>query len=235
MATKSVPETIALIPDGNRRWASGNKISLLKGYSLGVKKFIDFSEWCKEFGIRNITVWALSTENLSRPKHELNTLFLLYKKAAKDPKILERLNKNSTKFNVIGNKELLPKDVREALEGLSKKTNSNKERVINMLVGYGGKEDILHAAKEYAKSVIKIGKVFTLTDESFKKYLRSYAVPEIDFVIRTSNEERVSGLLPWQISYSELYFSQKHWPEFSKQDLKKALNAYGKRNRRFGT
>lgn len=235
MQMKKVPKTIALIPDGNRRWASSHKFSILSGYQLGVKKFIDFSEWCRDYGVKNITVWALSTENLRRPKHELNTLFMLYKKAAKDPKILARLNKNKTKFNVIGNKSLLPNDVRVALEGLERRTKSNKERVINMLVGYGGKEDILHAAKEYAKSVIKIGKVFTLTDGDFKKYLRSYAIPDIDFVIRTSNEERISGLLPWQISYSELYFVDKYWPDFSRSDLKKALEEYGRRSRRFGT
>ena len=235
MQIKKVPKTIALIPDGNRRWAKGHKLSVLSGYQLGVKKFIDFSEWCKDFGVKNITVWALSTENLNRPKHELKVLFGLYKKAANDPKIFARLQKNNTKFNVIGNKSLLPDDVRIALEGLESRTSKNKERVINMLVGYGGKEDILHAAKEYAKSAIKIGKVFTLTDESFKKYLRSYAIPEIDFVIRTSNEERISGFLPWQISYSELYFADKYWPDFARGDLQKALSEYGRRVRRFGT
>ncbi|MDE1762077.1 MAG: di-trans,poly-cis-decaprenylcistransferase [Candidatus Micrarchaeota archaeon] len=235
MPIKNVPKAIALIPDGNRRWAQGHKLSILSGYQLGVNKFIDFSEWCRDYGVRNITVWAFSTENFKRPRHEVETLFGIYKKAANDPKLLARLHKNRTRFNVVGDKSMLPKDLRESLGRIEKQTSGYKDRVINMLIGYGGKEDILHAAKEYARSVIKVGKVFTLTDESFKQYLRSYAVPEIDFVIRTSNEERVSGFLPWQISYSELYFTNKLWPDFSKQDLRKALSEYSRRSRRFGT
>ena len=235
MPIKKVPKTIALIPDGNRRWASSHKLSVLSGYQLGVQKFIDFSEWCRDYGVKNITVWAFSTENFKRPKHEINALFKIYKRAANDPKLLRGLHKNQTRFNVVGDKENLPKDLRMALEKIEDQTKGYKDRVINMLIGYGGKEDILHAVKEYAKAVIKIGKVFTLTDEGFKHYLRSYAVPEIDFVIRTSKEERISGFLPWQIGYSELYFADKLWPDFSKQDLKKALEEYGKRSRRFGT
>ncbi|MDE1825102.1 MAG: di-trans,poly-cis-decaprenylcistransferase [Candidatus Micrarchaeota archaeon] len=235
MAIEKVPKAIALIPDGNRRWALGHKLSMLNGYSLGVKKFIDFSEWCKDYGVKNITVWAFSTENFKRPKREIDALFNIYERAAKDPEMLQRLQRNQTKFNVIGDRSQLPKGLRSALERLERETRNCTDRVINMLIGYGGKEDILHAAKEYARSVIKIGKVFTLTDSSFKKYLRSYAIPEIDFVIRTSSEERISGFLPWQISYSELYFADKLWPDFSREDLKKALAEYGRRSRRFGT
>ena len=235
MQKANVPKTIALIPDGNRRWASGNKLSVLSGYQLGVKKFIDFSEWCLDYGVRNITVWAFSTENFNRPKHEVNALFKIYKKAATDPKIIARLHKNKTRFNVIGDRSMLPKDLLVPLEKIEKQTEHYSDRVINMLIGYGGKEDILHAVREYAQSVLRIGKVFTLTDETFKKYLRSYAIPDIDFVIRTSNEERTSGFLPWQIGYSELYFADKLWPDFSRSDLKRAIVEYGKRNRRFGT
>ncbi|MGI0141954.1 MAG: polyprenyl diphosphate synthase [Candidatus Micrarchaeales archaeon] len=235
MQTKKVPKTIALIPDGNRRWASGHRLSILNGYALGVTKFIDFSEWCLDYGVKNISVWAFSTENFNRPKHEVDALFKIYKKAATDKKLIARLHKNKTRFNVIGDKSLLPKDLTIALENIESQTKNYKERAINMLIGYGGKEDILHAVKEYAKSVIKIGKVFTLTDETFKKYLRSYAIPDIDFVIRTSKEERISGFLPWQISYSELYFADKLWPDFSRKDLSKAIAEYSKRTRRFGT
>lgn len=235
MQVRKVPKTIALIPDGNRRWASSHKISVLSGYQLGVQKFIDFSEWCLEYGVKNITVWAFSTENFRRPKREINALFKIYKKAAADPKILARLHENKTRFNVIGDKTLLPRDLRASLENVERQTRHYKDRVINMLIGYGGKEDILHAVKGYAKSVIKIGKVLTLTDATFKKYLRSYAIPDIDFVIRTSDEERISGFLPWQISYSELYFANKLWPDFSRGDLKRAISEYSKRSRRFGT
>lgn len=234
MKIKNAPRVIGLIPDGNRRWAKSHSLSLLSGYQLGVQKFIDFSKWCKDYGVKNISVWAFSTENFKRDKSEISMLFSIYKKAANDKNILAQLNENDTKFRMVGNENLLPKDLYRDLLKVEKETSGNKSGVINMLIGYGGRDDIIHAAKEYAKNALKIGKLYELSDSTFKKLLISHSVPDVDFVIRTSSEERLSDFLPWQIGYAEFYFSDKLWPDFNKSDLKSALFEYSKRHRRFG-
>ncbi len=231
MAIKNVPRTIALIPDGNRRWAKSHAFSIFSGYNLGVKKFIEFSEWCKSYGINSIAVWAFSTENFSRDEKEVRALFNIYKKVANDGKILARLHKNKTCLRIVGNRDLLPKDLLKALQKVEDETKIYKERVINMLIGYGGKDDILHAARAL---VGKVTRASLINEELFSKYLLSSALPEIDLIIRTSGEHRLSGITPWQTSYSELYFSKKLWPDFTKKDLHAALLDYNKRQRRFG-
>lgn len=230
---EKVPENIAIIPDGNRRWAKGHKLSFLQGYSRGVKKFIEFSEWCKSYGIKSITVWALSTENVKRPKEEVETLFKIYRKAATDKNIIRRLHETKTRFVVVGKKALLPKDLLELLHRIEAATRRYRDGVIYMLLGYGGREDILYAANKIAKDA-KNGKIDKLDEESFKRYMLSKDVPDVDFVIRTSGEERLSGFMPWQAGYAELYFCKKYWPEFEKEDLEKALIEYSRRERRFG-
>lgn len=230
---EKVPENIAIIPDGNRRWARRHGLSFLKGYNYGVKKFIEFSEWCKSYGIKSITVWALSTENLNRPKNELNILFNIYRKAAMDKSIIRRLHETKTRFVIVGKKALLPKDLLAMLRKIEEETRKYRDHVIYMLLGYGGREDIIHAANEIAKDS-KNGKVSKIDHETFRRYMLSKDVPDIDFIIRTSGEERLSGFMPWQSGYAELYFCKKYWPEFGKEDLKKALIEYSKRERRFG-
>ncbi|MGC8538873.1 MAG: polyprenyl diphosphate synthase [Candidatus Micrarchaeia archaeon] len=234
MRLKNIPKTIGLIPDGNRRWSKRNNISFFEGYQQGVNKFIDFSEWCLGYGIKNLTVWALSTENLKRKSNELSILFKIYKKTALDENIIERLRQNETRLRIIGRRELLPGDLEKALENAEAKTEGYKKNVINMLIGYGGGADILYAAKEYAKTVLDKGRVIRLSLSNFSNYLISKDIPNIDLVIRTSGEMRLSGFMPLQSAYSELYFSRKLWPDFSKMDLEKALMDYSTRERRFG-
>lgn len=234
MKFRAVPKTLALIPDGNRRWARINGISFLEGYKRGVEKFIDFSEWCNGYGVDNISVWAFSSENVKRPQNEVNALFQIYRKAANDKNLINRLHNNQTKFRVVGNLGLLPKDLVSNMKSIEKETSMYKGKVINMLIGYGGREDILHAAKELAKRSLEKGRV-VVNDLEFRSSLISNNIPDIDFVIRTSGEERLSGLMPWQTGYSELYFSQKLWPDFTQLDLNRALVAFNARQRRFGT
>jgi undecaprenyl diphosphate synthase len=231
MAARNVPKSIALIPDGNRRWARAHAFSMFQGYSLGVKKFIEFSEWCKEYGINSIAVWAFSTENFSRDSREVKTLFSIYTRMAKDKSILKRLHKNRTRLRILGNKKMLPKDLLSALQKIERETRVYKDRVINMLLGYGGKDDILHAVRMLSKAPVEAKQI---NEAFFRKFLITNAMPEIDLVIRTSGEQRLSGLLPWQTSYSELYFTKKLWPDFTKKDLDAALLDYNERQRRFG-
>ena len=229
---EELPKTIALIPDGNRRWAKMHRFSVFNAYKWGVSKFIDFSEWCVDYGINSITVWAFSTENASRDNKEIGALFRIYKSTADDGKLLARLKATETSIRIVGNTSLLPKDLLASLKNLERHTRKHSKRVINILIGYGGKDDILHAAKELVKEIRD--KPMRVTEQLFKTYLVSNAIPDIDLIIRTSGEHRLSGFIPWQSNYSELYFSKKLWPDFNKRDLKKALVDYSRRQRRFG-
>jgi len=225
-----IPNSIGLIPDGNRRWARKHNIQFFEAYKLGVKKVVDFSEWCSSFGVKHLAVWALSTENIkNRTRRELLDLFTLYYNVANDRDIINRLHNNKTRFIVVGHKDLLPKRLVEALNNVERETKRYKDRFLYMMLGYGGRDDILFAVKNMIKD--KINKI---NEHSFRRYLISSVLPDIDLIIRTSGEKRLSGFIPWQGGYSELYFSNKLWPDFSKSDLEKALIDYSERDRRFG-
>lgn len=229
-----VPSHLALIPDGNRRWANSHKFKIFSGYQIGVEKFIDFSIWAKSFGVKTLTVWGLSTENIkNRSKTEINALYMLYVNAANDPVILDKLEKNGANVRIIGNLQILPKKVRDALQSIENKTKEYKNLTINILIGYGGKEELLHAFKKLRASAIK-GKINSINESIVTQFMRTASLPEVDFIIRTSGEMRLSGFLPWQSDYSELYFAKKYWPDFEKKDLEKALRIYSERQRRFG-
>ncbi len=224
LRVKKVPSHIALIPDGNRRWSRTQGLSIMNGYKNGVEKFISFSIWAKTMGVKTLTVWALSTENIkNRSRIELSTLYSLYVKAANDPKVLAILIKNNARIKFVGNMELIPAPVKRALLGLEAKTEACKDLTINLLMGYGGKDDIVYAANERVSS-----------EKEFGKRIRTSSIPEVDLIIRTSGEHRLSGLLPWQTDYSEIYFSRKFWPDFQRRDLRRAIDSYAARERRFG-
>ncbi|MEM3827104.1 MAG: polyprenyl diphosphate synthase [Candidatus Micrarchaeaceae archaeon] len=226
---------MALIPDGNRRWAEKHGINLQQAYDLGIKKFVDFGEWLIKMGVKTLTAWALSTENVAnRDKKELNILYNLYIKAVNDPKIIEKLKRNRIHVNIIGNLSVLPKRVRIELHKLETITSTYRDNTINLLVAYGGREDIEHAIEKIAAERRGRSKHLRISEDEVKRSLLTAAVPDVDMVIRTSGEKRLSGLLPWQCSYSELYFAKKYWPEFNRRDLKRAVDSFSKRNRRFG-
>ena len=226
---RSVPDHVALIPDGNRRWSFLHKVALFGGYDKGVRKFIDFSVWAKGFGIKTLTVWALSTENMkNRSKGELAALYMIYVRASTDPKLLETLKRNGSKIIVIGNLSALPVKVARALRLLESRTKAYKEFTINLLIGYGGSDDLVYAFRKLCVGAVSVD------GEAIRQNIRTASVPDIDLIIRTSGEMRLSGFLPLQSSYSELYFAKKYWPDFEKRDLSRALHVFAKRQRRFG-
>lgn len=227
-----LPKTLAVIPDGNRRWSMRHKLSLLKGYNIAVRKLVEFDEWCNTYGIKSCSVWVLSPDNLKRPKDEVKILFKTFRKMAKDKVLIAQLHKNETRLKVVGDISLVPKDIEKSFHKLETQTERYDKRALNLLIGYGGREDILHAAKRAAMEFMK--KSTAQFEYLFEKSLLSYGVPNIDLIIRTSGERRLSGFIPWQSNYSELYFSKKLWPDFTKNDLKRALSDYSKRQRRFG-
>lgn len=230
----NVPDHLALIPDGNRRWSRSNKLNLLYGYDMGIKKFVEFSIWLKELGSSTVTVWALSTENIkNRSKRELDVLYKLYIKASYDKSILDKLKKNGARVVVIGNMSKLPKNVVSALGHLQSVTRNNNKFTINILVAYGGREDIIYAAKRMVKDRIT-KKINQINSKIIRSYMMTSTLSDPDLIIRTSGELRTSGFLPWQSSYSELYFSKKYWPDFDRSDLKKAIMEFSARQRRYG-
>jgi undecaprenyl diphosphate synthase len=234
MAIKSrgpgeVPQHVALIPDGNRRWSRENKLKTFNGYEVGIKKFIDFSVWLKGFGVKTLTVWALSIDNISsRNGAELSALYGLYIKAANDPDILEKLDANRSRVNIIGNLSLLPAGVRAALRKVEKRTKGYGDFTINLLIAYGGRYDLSVAVKRITQTGMP------LDEGTIQRNLLTSSIPDADMIIRTSGEQRLSGFLPWQSAYSELYFSKKYWPDFQKQDLDRAMRDFSSRSRRFG-
>lgn len=231
---ENVPRHLALIPDGNRRWSKSKGLKLLSGYSTGIRKFIDFSIWSKEFGIKTLSVWALSTENIrNRSKSELSMFYNLFTKEASDPKILSDLVSNRVRVKVIGDTTMLPAQLKKALRKVEAKTRKFTDLTINLLIGYGGRDDIVHAARMAAMHAVRTGST-SISESDVKANLRTNSIADADLIIRTSGEKRLSGFLPWQSTYSELYFAKKYWPDFSKKDLKLALADYSRRQRRFG-
>ncbi len=228
-----VPNHIALIPDGNRRWSKSHRSRLYSSYNLGIEKFINFSTWAKDFGVKTLTVWALSTENISsRSKTELSILYGLYTKMANDKQIFQTLKNNGARIRVMGNLTMLPVPVRTALHGLERRTRNFKDFSINILIGYGGKDDIVHAVKRLIAE--KGNRIRSINENIIRAYLRTSSLPDADLIIRTSGERRLSGFLPWQSGYSELYFARKYWPDFNKKDLERAIRNFSTRQRRFG-
>ena len=229
-----VPLHLALIPDGNRRWAKAKGLPGFKGHEAGEKKFEEILDWCMELGIRMVTVYTLSQENFSRSREEVEFLLKLIKshiqKFAKDKKV----HKNKVRLNVIGNLDLLPQDVKKAAAKAMDATKNYNNYTLNLAVAYGGRQEIIDATKKIAEKA-RVGNICLgqIDETLFSKNL--YAeLPDVDLLIRTS-EQRLSGFLLWQSAYAEVVFLEdKMFPELTKDDFAKAIGEYGSRERRFG-
>lgn len=234
MQNNYLPRSVAIIPDGNRRWAKSHKLQLMRGYDIGINKAISVSLWLNKLGIKELSIWALSTENVkNRSKDELKLLYSLYKRTSTDPKVISKFNKNNAKVVLVGDLKILPADVRRDLRSLEKATSKNNDLRINLMIGYGGQEELVHAVKRLLADRIK-RRIKTINESIFRTYLRSACLIDPDLIIRTSGEMRLSGFLPWQSAYSELYFVNKYWPDFNEKDLKEAIEEYSRRSRRYG-
>jgi len=232
-----IPTHIAVIMDGNRRWARKRGLYPWLGHRFGAEKVDELIEWCINLGIKVITIYALSTENLKRSKRELDEILRLLKEKSLEYVNDERLHKHGIRVKVIGRKDLLPRDVRDALEKLEEATSKYNNLYLNLAVAYGGRAEIVDASKNLIKDVLagKV-KVDEIDEAILERYLYTSDIPnhEPDMIIRTSGEERISNFLLWQSAYSELVFLDVYWPEFRKIDLMRAIRTYQKRQRRFG-
>jgi len=232
-----IPAHIAIIMDGNRRWAMKRGLEPWLGHRFGAEKLEEVVEWCLKLGIKVVTFFALSTENLRRDRRELEELFKLFKEKIEEQLNGDLLHKNRIRVKVIGKKELLPGDLRDLLERLEEATKSYDNLFVNLAIAYGGRAEITDAARRLAEDVVS-GKIRIddINEETISRYLYTADLPiqEPDMIIRTSGEERISNFLLWQSAYSELVFLDVYWPEFRKIDLMRAIRTYQKRQRRFG-
>ncbi|MCJ7562076.1 MAG: polyprenyl diphosphate synthase [Thermoplasmata archaeon] len=230
-----VPHHVAVIMDGNRRYAHEVGILISEGHEKGKDKLEEMLEWCMDLGIKVLTVFAFSTENVSREEGEIETLMRMFVQNFKMLGDDDRVHKNRIRVRVIGSRDLLPANLKESIVYAEEKTKDYDNYFFNIAVGYGGREEIVDAIKSMARDV-KDGKIAvdSIDSELFSSYLYTAELPDPDLILRTSGEERISNFLLWQLAYSELYFSDVYWPGFRKIDFLRAVRSYQMRVRRFG-
>jgi undecaprenyl diphosphate synthase len=231
--TKQLPKHIAIIMDGNGRWAKQKGMLRAFGHENGTKSVRETVEACAEIGIENLTLYAFSTENWNRPKIEVQTLMrLLISSLKKEMKTLQKIN---IKLNAIGNLDALPRKVYKELNDVIDKTKNHNRMTLTLAVSYGSRDEIVQAVKEISNKVKNNIISPEIIDEYIiNQHLYTQNLPDVDLLIRTSGEQRISNFLLWQIAYAELYFTDVLWPDFSKEDLYKAIVDYQNRERRFG-
>ncbi len=230
---ESVPHHMGIIMDGNGRWATKQGLTRSQGHRAGVERIRDLLDFGRKYGIQEISLYTFSTENWSRPRAEVDYLFRLVKLFF--TKNIEQLHQQGIRVRVIGIDDGLPKSVVDVLRKTSRLTAENKTLTLNLCFNYGGYKDLLHATRSIIQEVEDKKISLTQIDETcVRNHLLSHLVSDVDLLIRTSNEYRVSNFLPWQISYAEFLFIPTLWPDFSEKDFVYALDIYSKRQRRFG-
>ena len=229
----SIPNHIAIIMDGNGRWAKQRNKSRDYGHKEGRKSVKKVVKVCAKLGVKNLTLFAFSTENWNRPKLEIDFLMKLLLTSLNQE--LKTLTKNNIRFKTIGNLEKLPKKLASYLINVTKKTQNNNRMTLTLALSYGAREEIVYAMQAIGDKVKNNLISLKNIDESvINQHLYTHYLPDVDLLIRTSGEKRISNFLLWQIAYAELYFTKKLWPDFSKEDLYEAIVNYQRRERRFG-
>lgn len=229
MKTGNTPQHVAIILDGNRRFAKRLMLEPWKGHEYGRKKVEELLDYAKELGIKEMTFYALSVENIqSRPSTELEFLYKVFKKAFTELD-REKIHNNQIRIKFIGNLSLIPSDLKDLCKKLEKETENYDNFIANFAIAYGGRQELIEAVKKIIKNKIPAEEI---TENIVEQNLLLQSQP--DLVIRTGGEQRTSNFLPWQIIYSELLFTDKMWPEFEKQDFVDCLEEFKQRKRRFG-
>ncbi|MSV65386.1 MAG: isoprenyl transferase [Actinobacteria bacterium] len=233
------PHHVGVILDGNRRWAKANPdeagdTSTKRGHQAGAKKIVDLLDWCEEAQVAVVTLWLLSNDNLARPANELNPLLEIIGDA------LEELGEiGRWELRPVGSMELLPNWLQEKLNAVATKSKGIPGVLVNVAIGYGGRQEIADAVKSLIADAVKHGKQVDelaglISESEISKFLYTAGLPDPDLVIRTSGEQRLGGFLLWQSAKSEFYFCEAYWPDFRKVDFLRALRSYSQRHRRLG-
>lgn len=231
--TNNLPKHIAIIMDGNGRWAKEKGFLRAFGHENGTKSVREVVEACSELGVENLTLYAFSSENWNRPKLEVKTLMQLLISSLK--KEMSTMQKNSIRLNAIGNLNNLPEKVQKELLYVIEATKENKNMNLTLALSYGSRDEIVDVTKQICDKVKnKIISIENIDDTLINQHLYTRNLPDVDLLIRTSGEKRISNFLLWQIAYAELYFTDVYWPDFVKENLYEAVIDYQNRERRFG-
>ncbi|UCG35995.1 MAG: di-trans,poly-cis-decaprenylcistransferase [Candidatus Bathyarchaeota archaeon] len=232
-----MPEHIAIILDGNRRWAASRLLDSKIGHLYGADRVSQLLDWCLDLGVHCVTLYSFSTENFNRAPSEVQEILRIAEKKLQDVLVDERIQKAKVRVKVIGRIELLPKKLQELIRKVEESTQKHSNQFLTVALAYGGRAEIVDAAKKIAEKV-KFGElpIEKITEDTFEKFLYTAYMPkpDPDLIIRTSGEERLSGFLLWQSAYSELCFLDVFWPDFRRIDLLRAIRTYQQRKRRFG-
>lgn len=229
----NLPKHLAIIMDGNGRWAKKQGFLRAFGHEKGTKSVRITVETCAKLGIDNLTLYAFSTENWNRPKLEVDTLMSLLVNSLQNE--LKTLSDNNIRLNCIGNIDLLPSKAKKELLSVIEKTKNNTRMTLTLALSYGSREELVNVVKMVSEKVKNnIISVDAIDESIINEHLYTQNLPDVDLVIRTSGEHRISNFLLWQIAYAEFYFTDVLWPDFNEEDLYKAIISYQKRERRFG-
>ncbi|HTY13611.1 MAG TPA: isoprenyl transferase [Candidatus Omnitrophota bacterium] len=224
---KHIPQHIAIIMDGNGRWAKKRGLPRIAGHKKGAESLREVVKACNELGVKYLTVYAFSTENWQRPEDEVGFLMRLFMEAINNE--VQKLHKNKVRIRFLGRLEKFSPELREKMKWAMELTKENLAGNLNVMVNYGGRAELVDAF-----NAIRAAGMDKIDEGTVNRYLYTAGIPDPDLLIRTANEMRVSNFLLWQIAYSELYVTDVFWPDFGKQELLKAVEEYGKRERRYG-
>jgi len=230
----NLPKHIAIIMDGNGRWAKERGLPRTAGHREGTKSVKEIVRACGEFGIEVLTLFAFSSENWLRPKREINALMYYFNDALE--RQVEELAKNNVRFQSIGKREHFSQPLQKRIIKAEKRTEHNTGMRFILALDYGARQEIADAAMRFCEAVLRQETTpqELIDEDALRKYLYTKDIPDPDFLIRTSGEMRLSNFLLWQLSYAELYFVKKYWPDFKKKDLEEAIKEFQSRQRRFG-
>lgn len=228
---KLLPRHIAIILDGNGRWAKRRGLPRTAGHAAGAETFRRIATYCKDIGIDYLTVYAFSTENWKRPREEVNAIMGLLGKYLREA--VDTMERDHIRLKILGDPEILPKNLRDLIDETADISTHYEGFQANVCLNYGGRDEIVRAALRFAEDY-KAGKAATLTEESFSNYMFSAGIPDPDLIIRPGGEMRLSNFLMWESAYSELIFTDVLWPDFTSGDIDAAIAEYQRRDRRFG-
>ncbi len=229
---KNIPQHIAIIMDGNGRWAKARGLPRIEGHRRGAESLREIVKACNELGVKHLTVYAFSTENWARPDTEVKFLMNLFMEAINSE--VKKLHKNNVRIRFFGRLDKFSKELQEKTKWAMELTAKNSAGNLNVMVNYGGRAEIVDAVNGIVGKGAGIGIGKEITEEDIQNNLYTKDIPDPDLLIRTANEMRISNFLLWQIAYSEIYVTKTYWPDFRKQQLIAAIEEYGKRERRFG-
>ena len=233
MEEKNIPTHIAIIMDGNRRWAKQRNLPIKLGHKQGAETLKSIVRYGNKIGLKYLTVYAFSTENWKRSKDEVDNLMKLLENYLAS--FTEQADTENVVIRVLGNMEALSESLQKSIADAIKRTEKNTGIVFNIALNYGGRDELVHAVKKISRDVLNGNlNVDNITEETISKNLYTYDIPDPDLLIRTSGELRLSGFLPWQSVYSEFYFVDKLWPDFNEEDLDMAIDEFNRRTRKFG-